>query len=143
VAKNSCVGSNFLILCMWKGKGTDRVEKKKMTYIVAGAVVVVAIGVTATFLLRPKEEKAMPVEVETVSFNEMLIQEDGRPLELVGLADTEEEAMKMAEDYGIELKSFDCGIAVFTTDKSYEEITEIGKTKGLSELSTNSKRKVY
>lgn len=114
-----------------------------MTVMIAGAAIVVAAGLSAAFFLRPKKEVEVPLEAESVSIGELSVRKQGEPVELVGLADTEEEAEKIAQDYGIELKSYEYGVAVFTTDKSFEEITEIGKTKGLTELSLNTRVKAY
>ena len=112
-----------------------------MTVMIAGAAIVVAAGLSAAFFLRPKKE--MLVETEPLVLEEISVKNPEGALELVGLADTEEEAEKIAQDYGIELKSYEYGVAVFTTDKSFEEITEIGKTKGLTELSLNTRVKAY
>lgn len=112
-----------------------------MIIIIAG--VVVAVVVCMGFFLLPKKEVAAPLDVETASVKEISISKTDGPLELIGVADTEEIAKKMAEDYDIELKSYEYGIAVFTTEKSFEEITEIGKAKGLPELSLNNEMKAY
>ena len=59
------------------------------------------------------------------------------------MADSKEEAEKLAEDYEIELINYSEKIAVFQTDKSYEEILEIGKNKKLTELSINNTIKAF
>lgn len=96
------------------------------------AVVVVA-GLGAAFLIKPIKRE--------VQLDSIPMQQD--KLELVGMADSEEEAEKLAEDYEIELISYSEKVAVFQTDKSYEEILEIGKNKGLTELSVNSTLKAF
>ena len=106
--------------------------------IITGAIVVVVIGISAIVLLRPVEKE---MNLENLSMVDE--QKTEVMLELVGLVKTEEEAKELAEAYGIEYKNCSYGIAEFTTDKSYEEIVEIGKQKGLKELSVNMEMKTY
>lgn len=123
-----------------KGEIAKGVEKKKMIIIITGAIVAVAVCVM--FFLFSKERVALPIDLETTSLDGVAGETEANGLlELIGVADTEEIADKLAEDYGIELKSYEYGIAVFVTEKSYQEITEIGKAKGLPELSPNNKLK--
>lgn len=123
-----------------KGEIAKGVEKKKMIIIITGAIVAVAVCVM--FFLFSKERVALPIDLETTSLDGVEGETEANGLlELIGVADTEEIADKLAEDYGIELKSYEYGIAVFVTEKSYQEITEIGKAKGLPELSPNNKLK--
>lgn len=95
------------------------------------ALICAVIGLAGVIRLRPR-----PVDLEGIPIQ-------GETLELVGLADTREEAEAIAADYGITLLSYNKKVAVFMTDKSYEEITEIGKNKGLTELSINHKVEAY
>lgn len=106
---------------------------KKKLMIICSFLVVAVIGLVAAFWLKP--------EIREVQLEGKPIQ--GEMLELVGLANTREEAEKMAEDYGIILLSYDENVAVFQTDKTYEEITEIGKNKNLAELSVNHENTIY
>lgn len=123
-----------------KGEIAKGVEKKKMIIIITGAIVAVAVCVM--FFLFSKERVALPIDLETTSLDGVEGETEANGLlELIGVADTEEIADKLAKDYGIELKSYEYGIAVFVTEKSYQEITEIGKAKGLPELSPNNKLK--
>ena len=106
---------------------------KKKLMIIFSFLAVAVIGLAAAFWLKP--------EIREVQWEGEPIQ--GELLELVGLADTREEAEKMAQDYGILLLSYSENVAVFQTDKTYEEITEIGKNKNLAELSLNHENTVY
>ena len=106
-------------------------KKKRMTVIVVVAIVAVAAVLSAAFFLRPKEA-VYGVERP----------EQGM-LELIGLADTEAQAEQMATDYGIQLIRYAEGVATFQTDKTYDEIVEIGQEKGLEELSINDTNTIY
>lgn len=106
-----------------------------MIFIIVFAVVLL-LGLGAAFWLRPKE---IEVPLESLPIEPM----GQGDLELLCMVDTEEEAEKLAEDYEIELLSYDRKIAVFQTDKTYEEIVEIGKDKGLPELSINGTMRAY
>lgn len=101
--------------------------------MIAILAVVVVVGLGAAFWIKPIRRE---VQLESVP-----IQQD--KLELIGMADSKEEAEKLAEDYEIELISYSENVAVFQTDKTYEEILEIGKNKKLKELSINSTLKAF
>ena len=107
------------------------VKKKFIITVVLAVALVFCLG--AAFWLKPKKEE---------------VHIDGKPIEqgnlqLVCMTDTNEEAEKIAADYGIELLSYAEKVAVFQTDKSYAEILEIGKDKGLPGLSPNNIMKAY
>lgn len=106
---------------------------KKKLMIICSFLAVVVIGLVAEFWLRP-EIREVQLEGEPIQ---------GEVLELVGLANTREEAEEIAGDYGITLLSYSENVAVFQTDKTYEEILETGKNKGLVELSINHENTVY
>ena len=95
--------------------------------------VVVVAGLGAAFWIKPVRRE--------VQLDSIPMQQD--KLELIGMADSKEEAEKLAEDYEIELISYSEKIAVFKTDKTYEEILEIGKEKKLTELSINNTLKAF
>ncbi len=63
--------------------------------------------------------------------------------ELLCLAETKEEAQKIADLYGIELVDFGYGLATFHTDKDPEEVISEGLEKGYPELSLNGTSKLY
>jgi hypothetical protein len=57
--------------------------------------------------------------------------------ELTCLVQNREEALDLAELYDIQLVTFEAGVAVFTTDRSWQEVIEQGKEAGWPELSPN------
>ena len=59
--------------------------------------------------------------------------------ELLCPVEDKEEAMKIAQDYDIELIEVSQGLAVFHTDKDPYSIIEYGKKNNLVELSLNTK----
>ena len=69
------------------------------------------------------------------------LEQVGEPMgisnELVGLFDDEREAREAAELYGIELDSFEYGVAVFICEGDPAELIEKGKKNGWPELSLN------
>lgn len=71
--------------------------------------------------------------------------EDGEQetAELIALADTLEEAERIAELYGIELSTYAYGVATYTTDKNVQELFDLGDEKGYPALSPNHKLELY
>ena len=67
----------------------------------------------------------------------------GETNELVALVDTEEEAKEIAKLYGIELKSFAAGVAVYTTDQNPHDIIQMGIDKGYPALSINRRLELH
>ncbi len=63
--------------------------------------------------------------------------------ELMCQADTEQQALKIAEDYQIELVSWSDGIAVFHTNEDPQSLIEYGKANGLNRLSLNTENNKY
>lgn len=57
--------------------------------------------------------------------------------ELVGMFDTEQQALEAAKLYDVKLKDFSYGTAVFSTDKDLDELLALGKENGWPELSKN------
>ncbi|MDE6908882.1 MAG: hypothetical protein K2P44_00175 [Lachnospiraceae bacterium] len=103
---------------------------------------VVCIGLAGSLLVacnrkREVDENSvqqMPQFIESESATE-----DGtKELELIALAESQEEAEKIAELYGITLSSFANGVAVFTTDKDLQELKELGDINGYPTLSVNN-----
>lgn len=64
-------------------------------------------------------------------------------LELMCLADSQEEAEDIAQAYGIELVSFDMGVAVFKSDKPYSELITYGEENDLKRLSINHIQEIF
>lgn len=63
--------------------------------------------------------------------------------ELIALADTLEEAERIAELYGIELSTYAYGVATYTTDKDVQELFDLGDEMGYPALSPNHKLDLY
>lgn len=76
----------------------------------------------------------IPQYIETESPSE----DDKKEIELIALAENQQEAEKIAELYGIELSSFSDGVAVYITDKDPQELTELGEINGYPALSVNN-----
>ena len=63
--------------------------------------------------------------------------QQGRKGNLVALADTEEEAKRIANLYDIDLISFSYGVAVYDTDKDLDKLIKWGEKQGYPRLSIN------
>ena len=63
--------------------------------------------------------------------------QQGRKGNLVALADTEEEAKRIANLYDIDLISFSYGVAVYDTDKDLHKLIKWGEKQGYPRLSIN------
>ncbi len=57
--------------------------------------------------------------------------------QLLCMTQTEEEAVLIAQQYGIELESFRKGVAVFTTQEDPQAVIDRGKKNGWAELYKN------
>ena len=65
------------------------------------------------------------------------------PDQLVGVFDDEEQAKECAKLYGIELISFNFGVALFRVEGDPKAIIEIGIKNGWPELSLNHKFEAF
>ena len=87
-------------------------------------------------------QQMMPqlIETETESENAAnnSAEEKQKEIELIALAEDQEEAEEIAKLYGIELSSFSDGVAVFTTDKDLQELKELEDLNGYPTLTVNS-----
>ncbi len=59
------------------------------------------------------------------------------PGSLLAAADSEEDARRIAERYGITLESFHFGLATYTTDKDTAALIKLGKENGWPALEPN------
>lgn len=57
--------------------------------------------------------------------------------ELTCLVNTQQDALAIARQYGIELVGFEAGVAVFHTEDDWSQIIEQGRKAGWPELSPN------
>lgn len=62
----------------------------------------------------------------------------GEKVSMIVLADTKEEAKKIAELYGIELVNFSYGVAEYETTKDPQELIALGEKNNYPTLSTNN-----
>lgn len=62
----------------------------------------------------------------------------GEKVSMIALADTKEEAKKIAELYGIELVNFSYGVAEYETTKEPQELIALGEKNNYPALSTNN-----
>lgn len=62
---------------------------------------------------------------------------------LMAVAETEEEAQRIAEQYGIELVSFENGLALYQTNEDPFEVIAKGEKNGYTQLSINFVRSAY
>ncbi len=84
---------------------------------------------------------AMPIDnisegSETPTSVQVPISEIAEGKELLCLCDSQEEAQKIADMYGIELVEYSYGVATFHTDDP-QGVIEMGKEKGYPELEIN------
>jgi len=63
--------------------------------------------------------------------------------ELVALAETEEEAKAIAEQYGIELVEFSYGVATFHTEEDPRDVIARGEENGWPTLSLNGQAELH
>ena len=63
--------------------------------------------------------------------------------ELIGGFDTEEQAKECAGLYGIELRSFNNGVAVFKAGGNIEELIALGRVNGWPALEPNYIMKAF
>ena len=87
-------------------------------------------------------QQMMPQLIETGTESENAAnnsaEEKQKEIELIALAEDQEEAEEIAKLYGIELSSFSDGVAVFTTDKDLQELKELEDLNGYPTLTVNS-----
>ncbi len=62
----------------------------------------------------------------------------GEKVSMIALADTKEEAKKIAELYGIELVNYSYGVAEYETTKDPQELIALGEKNNYPTLSTNN-----
>lgn len=96
--------------------------------------VIISALLAAAFFFRPREEFVSEIKMDEAQ---------GGELELLALIKDEMEAKTIAEGYGIEFVSWAEGVAVFRTEKTFEEILRIGQEKSLPELSVNIENEAF
>lgn len=86
---------------------------------------------------KDKEKVILPPEVEVQQDLAENV-EEGEVI-LTALADTQEEAEKIADLYGIELKAYSYGVATYVTDKDPEAVIAEGIEKGYPTLAVDQR----
>ena len=90
----------------------------------------------------PELQKLKPID-ESSSPDVPLENDGSAAIELTALADTREEAEKIAELYGIELSSYSYGVATYTTEKSLKELMNLGLENNYPELTPNYEQELF
>lgn len=112
-----------------------------MLWIIIPAVAVILVmggwymafcrfGVGPAFPFLPESDRVIDVQPEGTVAEEPLM----------AMAETEEEAKKIAEQYGIELVSFSDGVAVYQTDEKLADVIARGQEQGYPQLYLNLER---
>lgn len=108
---------------------------KKMIAAVAAVVVVAAAAGAVGFRYYMDHKEYEMVKAE--KWEEISRDGQNGETELTALADSQEEADEIAELYGIELKSYSYGVAVFTTEEDPQKLMQLGEEEGYPELQYN------
>lgn len=85
--------------------------------------------------LEPADKDSSPVVSEESTNQETT--------ELIALADTLEEAERIAELYGIGLSTYSYGVATYTTDKNPLELMALGEENGYPALTLNYENELH
>ncbi len=104
-----------------------------MTVVVCALIMAVGYTLFMHFGIGPALPFMQYEEIDAGEGEQVMIAED----QLMALADTEEMAREIADQYGIELRSFANGIAVYRTEEDLFEVMERGRANGYAELSIN------
>lgn len=104
-----------------------------MTVVVCAVILVGCYLLSVYFGIGPALPFMQYEEINVGEGEQVMIAED----QLMALADTEEMAREIADQYGIELRSFANGIAVYRTEEDLFEVMERGRANGYAELSIN------
>lgn len=118
--------------------------KKKMIQIGAAAIVAVIIFFVGWYVMNMHFGKgpAFPF-VRAMELEYDISAEDVPAAEpLMTLAESEEEAKQIAEQYGITFVSFQSGVATYTTEEDPLQVIERGEKNGYPELYLNQKREL-
>lgn len=98
--------------------------------IVGWYVMFVHFGRGPTFPFLPVSDRVLNAQVDGLA--------EEQPL--MAMVETEDEAEKIAEQYGIELVSFSDGVAVYQTDEKIADVIDRGREQGYPQLYMNLER---
>lgn len=114
--------------------------KNKKVFIVVGLIIVIAVIIVIVMV-----KKMTYVEI-SMEENDVVLEDISivdQTLEYTCVIDTQEEAEEVAQAYGIELVSFEYGIALFSTNIPYSDLIKLSEEKGLPMLSVNGTMKAF
>ncbi len=121
--------------------------KKKM--IVIGAVAIIAViaffaGWYVMFMQFGRGPafpfvKLQEIDIDIGNMDQVLVADNS----LMAEAETEEEARKIAEQYGIEFVSYENGFALYHTEEDPFEVVARGEENGYPQLTVNFTRTGY
>lgn len=119
--------------------------KKKMLAVVIIIVAVVALVLVGWYIMfmnfgiGPAFPFIKVQSMDLEGMDQMMMADDS----LMAAAESEEEAQEIAEQYGIELVSFENGIALYHTEEDPFDVIARGQENGYPQLSINFVRTGY
>lgn len=120
---------------------------RKAVVVILTIAATVAVAASAVAML-VNHGKASAEEVHLENATERkdagtAIDTDSDIIQLTCLADSQQEAEQIAQSYGIELVSFEYGVAVFKSDKPYRELIAYGEENNLKQLSIDYEQTIF
>ena len=94
-----------------------------------------------TATAQPPPPSTAPTAAETEATQTAQTESSGT--QLMGPAETLEEARELAEQYGVELLRWNYGLAVYYTEENPTEVIRRAEAAGLPELSINHSHKLF
>lgn len=115
---------------------------RKAVVVILAIVATVAVAASAVAML-VNHGKASAEEVHLENATAYKDATDLETVQLTCLADSQQEAEQIAQSYGIELVSFEYGVAVFKSDKPYRELIAYGEENNLKQLSIDYEQTIF
>ena len=119
--------------------------KKRMLAMVIGAVGVIVVALAGWYVMFMHFGKgpAFPFVKVYAADISGFEQTEIADSPLMALVETEKEAQSIAEQYGIDLVSFENGLALYQTNEDPFEVIAKGEKNGYTQLSINFVRSAY
>ena len=107
--------------------------------VIAGVVILAAVaaGVVGYHSYTNRELKELEYREDGLGEIQDLDRTVNGEIELVAMVESQSEADEISDLYGIELKSYSYGVAVYTTDKDPAEVIRMGEEEGYPTLEIN------
>lgn len=107
--------------------------------VIAGVVILAAVaaGVVGYHSYTNRELKELEYREDGPGEIQDLDRTVNGEIELVAMVESQSEADEISDLYGIELKSYSYGVAVYTTDKDPAEVIRMGEEEGYPTLEIN------